>query len=92
MNSKRLLKVVLVISLFMVTVECNAQWVLTNKPQGVNILGIYSFAVNGETVYAGSDTSVLSDHGGAVFVSTNSGADWINSSTGIGVERCGLLL
>jgi photosystem II stability/assembly factor-like uncharacterized protein len=83
MNNKILTKIVLVISLFIVTAECNAQWVLTNRPQGVNILGIYSFAVDGETVYAGSDTSTLADHGGAVFVSTNSGMDWINSSTGI---------
>ena len=84
MNNKLLSKVVLVISLIMVTVESNAQWVLTNMPQGVKIIGsIYSFAVDGETVYAGTDTSVLVDYGGAVFVSTNNGMDWINSSSGI---------
>lgn len=83
MKNKTLTKIVLIISLFIVTVECNAQWILTNRPQGVNIISIYSFAVDGKTVYAGLDTSDFVDHGGAVFVSTNNGMDWINSSTGI---------
>ena len=83
MKTKTLTKILLVISFFMVMVECNAQWVLTNRPQGVNIVGIYSFASDGETVYAGADTSTLADYGAAVFVSTNSGMDWVNSSKGI---------
>jgi len=83
MKNKTFIKIVLVANLFIIKAECHAQWVLTNRPQGVDIVGIYSFVVDGEIVYAGADTSILADYGGAVFVSTNSGMDWINSSAGI---------
>ena len=64
----------------MTSVKIDAQWVLTNAPEGVYV---YAFAVSGTNVFAGIDTDALVDSGGSVLRSTDNGANWTEARNGL---------
>ena len=70
------------VGLILTSNEICAQWELTNAPEG-DWIYVYAFVTGGSRVFAGADTSALADFGGSVFVSTDNGANWTNSSAGL---------
>jgi hypothetical protein len=59
--------------LMFISVSLSAQWVQTNGPEGHDI---YCIAVSSSNIFAGTDSS-------GVFISSNSGNNWVAVNTGL---------
>jgi len=66
------MKKLLVILVMLVAMNANAQWVQVSNGMGTN-KSVNALAVNGSTIYAGTDSS-------GVYISTNNGTSWTQTS------------